>query len=149
MKSVMVKIADLQTNMYVRKTLSEDHFLYLAELLTNGVALPPIKISKQMGVVDGRHRIEAYLLADRTEIEAIILDIDNEADLVAEAYKANVGGSLPPSQGDTEHTIMKLLDLGESKKRVAELLNLPSGMARRYITDVQSKAATGKAQASC
>ena len=139
-----VLLKDLKVNLYVRQVLNQDHVLYLAELLQNGVKLPPIRITQDMVVIDGRHRIEATELNNLTSIEATYIEITGEAELISEAYKANVGGSLPPSSADTEHTVMLLLERSESKKRIGELLDLPAGMARRYISDVQSKMARAK-----
>lgn len=141
-----VALKDLQTNLFVRKALNQEHALYLAELLENGVELPPIKITQDRVVIDGRHRIEACQVALRKEIEAEIVTVRDETDLIVEAYKANVGGPLPPSRDDTEHTVMMLLERGEPKKKIAELLGLPAGMARRYVNDVQSKASRAKLQ---
>jgi len=145
-KTEKVALKDLQTNLFVRKALNQDHALYLAELIENGVKLPPIKITRERVVIDGRHRVEAYDLNKIEEIECEIVDIHDETELIAEAYKANVGGPLPPTPQDTEHTVMMLLERGESKKRIGELLGLPAGMARRYITDVQSRMTRAKMQ---
>ncbi|KKT00843.1 MAG: hypothetical protein UV76_C0007G0051 [Candidatus Nomurabacteria bacterium GW2011_GWA2_43_15] len=134
-----VALKDLKLNLFVRQALNQDHALFLGELLENGVNLPPIRITRKREVIDGRHRIEAYELNNRTEIEAEIVDIETESELIAEAYRANIGGSLPPTTQDTEHTIMLLLERGETMKRIGELLGLPAGMARKYINSVKSK----------
>ena len=39
-------------------------------LIANGVVLNPIVINRQKKVIDGRHRIEAYLAAEIYEVEA-------------------------------------------------------------------------------
>ena len=145
-KTETVALADLQLNLFVRKALNVEHALHLAELLENGVKLPPIKITQDRMVIDGRHRIEAHHVALRKEIEAEVEDVKDETSLIVEAYKANVGGPLPPSRDDTEHTVMMLLEHGEAKKRIAALLGLPAGMACRYVNEVQSKATRAKLQ---
>ena len=143
-KSVRVPIKELKLNLFVRQALDQGHALYLAELVKNGVALPPIEITVDLTVIDGRHRIEAHELNNLAEIDAVVVDVADESELIALAYKANVGGSLPPTQEDTEHTVALLLDRGEAKKHIGEMLGLPAGMARRYINDVQSKVARAK-----
>jgi len=145
-KITKVLLSELQINLFVRKELNQDHVLCLAELIENGVKLPPIKITPDKVLVDGRHRVEGYDLNGIKEIEAEIIAFSSEAELIAEAYKANVGGSLPPSQQDTEHTIMLLTERKESKKRIAELLGLPIGIARRYVDSVLSKMTRAKLQ---
>lgn len=103
----------------------------------------PIEVTDRDGVmnvvVEGRHRKEAYELNNVAEIKVKVLEFDDEAEMIAYAYKANTGGSLPPTPQDTEHTIMLLLEHGETMKRIGELLGLPAGMARKYISSVKSK----------
>ncbi len=143
-KTGKVLIKDLVVNLFVRRALDQDHAIYLAELIEGGITLPPIEVTADLAVVDGRHRIEAYELNGIKEIDVIYVDLENETDLIAAGYRANLGGPLPPSREDTEHTIMLLLDRGATKKSIGELLALPAGMARKYIAEVQSKTARAK-----
>jgi hypothetical protein len=143
-KTESVRISELKLDLFVRKELNQDHVLFLAELLENGVELPPVKITKDRRLIDGRHRKEAYELNNRTHIEAIIDSTEDEVRLISMAYQANLGGSLPPTSQDTEHTIALLLARGETMKRIGELLALPTPMARRFAKDVQSKMAQAK-----
>jgi ParB-like chromosome segregation protein Spo0J len=144
MKTKMVLIKDLHMNLFVRESLNQDHALFLAELIQNKVKLPPIKVTPDLVVIDGRHRIEAHELNDLTQIEVEVLELTDEIRLISEAYKSNIGGSLPPTTQDTEHTVMLLLERRETKKRIGELLNLPAGMARKYVNSVESKIARQK-----
>lgn len=143
-KIVTVRLTELKTNLFVRSALNQDHALLLAELLENGTDLPPIKITCDNVVIDGRHRIEAADLNKLTEIRAEVVEAVDESDVIAMAYQANCGGSLPPTTQDTEHTVKLLLDRGETIKRIAELLALPPGMARKYINEVKSKVTRAK-----
>ncbi|HNW09057.1 MAG TPA: ParB N-terminal domain-containing protein [bacterium] len=136
---VSVLISDLNKNLFVRQELDQNHVLYLAELIEAGVVLNPIEITPDMAVIDGRHRIEAAELNSQVEIKARIVSISDESELVARAYRANVGGALPPTQEDTEHTVLLLLDRGVAKKRIGELLGLPASLARKYVNEVQFK----------
>jgi ParB-like chromosome segregation protein Spo0J len=139
-KGKPVKIEDLKVNLFVRKALNEDRVLELSLLIEHKVELDPIKITSDLFVIDGRHRIEAHKLLNRTEIEALIVNgIKDETDLIVSAYMANVGGALPPTQEDTEHTILSLLKRNVPKKKIGDMLNLPDSLARKYINEVQSK----------
>ena len=138
-RTAMVKIKDLKVNLFVRKELDHDRVLFFALILENGGDLPPIKLTEGLAVIDGRHRLEAYELNDRTEIEAEIVECESEVDLIAIAYKSNTGGALPPTQADTEHTITLLLDRGVAMRRIGEVLGLPAGIARKYVGVVKSK----------
>lgn len=138
-KIVKVRIDHLKKDIYVRVQRDENRVYMFFSLLIDNVALPPIKITKDFQVIDGRHRIEAHEQAERTEIEAEIIEIKNTADFIAEAYRANCGGSLPPSKEDTEHTIRMLLEQGISKKKICELLVLPTELGKKYVETVQSR----------
>ncbi|MCI0542392.1 ParB/RepB/Spo0J family partition protein [bacterium] len=147
--STLKKIAlkDLKTNLFVRKSLDQDHVLYLAELIEGGVQmLTPIKITREYNIIDGRHRAEAYDLCGVTEIECEVINVVGESEVIAAAYKSNIGGSLPPTQADTEHTVRLLLDRNVNKKSIGELLALPSSIARKYINTVQSRMMRAKLQ---
>ena len=83
--------------------------------------------------------MEAY---ERNGIKEVDVEIVNPADMlemIALAYKSNLGGSLPPTMRDTEHTVSLMLEHNASKKLIAEKLMLPLGLARKYIATVQSK----------
>ncbi len=143
----IISITDLQENLFVRKALDQDHVLYLAELIDSGVEMrDPIEVAeiespegKVLTIIDGRHRKHAYELNNVTEIEVEVLEFEDEAEMISYAYQKNVGGAKPPTQADTEHTIDVLIRSGVPKKRIAELLNLPSYLARKYINLVHSK----------
>ncbi|MBS3903160.1 MAG: hypothetical protein KGZ30_02155 [Anaplasmataceae bacterium] len=145
-KTRMMLISDLETNLFVRDSLDQDHALMLAELYEAGIELPPIQVAKGKIVVDGRHRIEARQLALKKDIEVEDIDLVDETEIIAAAYRANVGGSLPPKRQDTEHTICLLLQRGQSQKSIAELLSVPPSLARRYVKEVQSRMSRAKLQ---
>lgn len=141
----VVKLTDIQTNLFVRKALNQDHVLYLAELIENNVEMKDlIEVTEDFQLVEGRHRKEAYELNGVKEVKVKILEFEDDGEMIAYAYKANTGGSLPPSPQDTEHTVMLLLGRGETRKHISELLCLPLEMTRRYVKEVQSKAVRAK-----
>lgn len=144
-RTVTAKLGDIRTNLFVRKELNEDRVFYLAELMAAGVKMKDnILVTPDLELIEGRHRKEAYELNGIAEVEVDIEPVANEVDLIAKAYRANIGGSLPPTQADTEHTVMLLLERGETKKRIGELLGLPASVARRYVNEVQSKTMRAK-----
>lgn len=51
--------------------------------------LPPILISRNKILIDGYHRIQAYKLEERIEIEAEVLDIEDEKGILLEAIRRN------------------------------------------------------------
>ena len=139
-----IQIADLNTNLFVRKELDVEHALYLAELIENGTPMRDlIEVTDTAGhtniIVDGRHRKDAYELAKIKEIEVKVLAFESEIEMIGYAYRANSGGSLPPPRHDTEHTVMLFIDRKESLKNIAQLLGLPIGMTRSYVAAIKAK----------
>ncbi len=134
---VLRVIRELKTTFFVRRSLDEEHALRLAELLENGTELPPILITPTGEVIDGRHRMEAHELTNRKEIRCRIVNVQEVSAIIAMGYKANTGGSLPPKKEDTEHTIELLLLRKVPKRRIAELLELPMGLASKYVNQVE------------
>ncbi len=135
-----VKVKDIKVNTFVRQELNHDHALYLADLIIGGVKMrEKVKLTEEHLIIDGRHRKEAYELADVLEIEVEIYKVDSETDLIAAGFRANTGGSMPPSIADTEHTIALLLERGVSMRAIGELLGLPGNIARKYAGSVKSR----------
>ena len=139
-RSVTRNIKDLQQDFYVRKELNTDWAIQLAEFVESGVEMEPNFITRDGKVIDGRHRMEAHELAKKQEIKCKIVEADSDVELVVFALKCNLGGSLPPSKGDIEHTIQELLNRGVPKKQLAETLSmLPGRLVRKYLNDVESR----------
>ncbi len=139
-RTITVKLHDLKLNLFVRKELDTERALFLSELIEAGVKMADnIKVTKDFVVVDGRHRYEGYDLNKVTEIEVDVVDIDNEVDLISEAYRANIGGSKPPTAEDTDHTVELLLERKQSISAIGKLLALPNSMARKYVSEVKSR----------
>jgi predicted transcriptional regulator len=64
--------------------------------------------------------------------------------MIAYAFKANTGGSKPPTPADIDHTIELLLERGGNQKSIADWLGLPTKMVRKYVDDVRSRLARAK-----
>ena len=139
MKIVKVKIEDIKTDLFVRESLNHDHVINLGELIEAGVTLPPIKLTSDFRLIDGRHRKEAYQILGKVEIDAEIIKVSSEAELISLAYKANTGGALIPTRGDTEHTVTLLIGLNQTARAIADALGLPVELTRKYITSVKLK----------
>ena len=120
-RSVTRNVKDLSFDFFVRKELNADWALQLGDLVEHGVEMDPIYITRENKVIDGRHRMEAHELAKKPEIKCKIVEADNDIELVVFALKQNLGGSLPPSKGDIEHTIQDLLNRGVPKKQLNDV----------------------------
>jgi hypothetical protein len=138
---VTAQISAISKRLFVRVSLDDDRVLFFVELIEAGEELPPLQVTRDMVLIDGRHRLEAYEFCDKADVRVELVDVKDEAELIAMAYVANCGGALPPTTQDTEHTVTLLLDRGVTKKRIGEMLHLPPGLARKFITSVESKVA--------
>lgn len=149
MKTTMIPIVNIYNRFDVRKTLNDDRVLHLAELYTNGVALPPITVlplsanngdAPTYAFLDGRHRAAAHALLDRQQIECVV---DRSSKTLCETYAAalhsNWGGPLPPSRADIESTILRMLEAGVKPGEISKTMGfMPTGALRQYLTNAQS-----------
>ena len=143
----VVNPAELQTNLFVREELNQDHVMALAMLIEAGVEMnAPIEVgylasdpAKKETVVDGRHRKEGYELNSIKKVTVKVLEFEDESEMISYAYKTNAGGSKPPTIADTEHTVALLLQHNEPMKRIGELLGLPASITRKFVNDVKSR----------
>lgn len=111
----------------------------LLDLYQAGTPIDLIIVNPDLEIVDGRHRHMMYQIADVLEIKVLVVDIIDTEQLIAAAYQANLGGSLPPTRQDTEHTIAMLIKRDTTIKRIAEILALPPQMVRGYAKEVKAK----------
>lgn len=118
MKTIDVEISKLKDEFDIRCILNDDHIIYLAELIKAGQSLPPIKITKDFKIVDGRHRKRAYELAEILVVKAVVSDSNGTIDIVKEALSSNMGGALPPLKQDLLRTMTILINKGYSRQRI-------------------------------
>jgi hypothetical protein len=116
----LVAINDLKLDFFVRTNLNEDRVIQMSLMYeSDGIkALPPIKITKDKVVIDGRHRIEALRLFGSKEVP---VEVDNEKDqlkLYQKAIDANLGGSLPPSTADIQANMQAMIKKGMKSSEI-------------------------------
>jgi predicted transcriptional regulator len=138
-KKIVVRVDSLKTNLFVREKLDDDRVQFFLDLFVAGEPIEMIEVNKDREIIDGRHRHMMYQLADVVEIEVLERDITDPEELIATAYQANMGGSLPPTRQDTEHTIGLLVERNATVKRISEILALPPSMVRTYVKEVKAK----------
>lgn len=141
-----ISLGDLQINAFVRAGIDENHVLFLGQLIEGGTELPPILITANNEVIDGRHRIQAHDVLGREIIQAKIVEVNSPEEIIAMAFRANMGGSLPPSPQDIEHTISLLVESKKTAQAISELLSLPQEMVSSYVAEVKARLARKKLQ---
>lgn len=138
-KIVMLPIEQVLVAFYVRKQADEDRVIYFAELYDNGAEIPPIEVTVDNKLVDGRHRLMAQEFLERKEIACEIVESKETALLIQDAFTANLGGSKPPTRYDIEHTARLLLEEGMKPIRIIEFYSghIPKSLARRYVDNAR------------
>ena len=137
------KLNELKETFFVRVGLNPSRVQHFAELLISGVELPPLLVAKDTNdVVDGRHRKTAHEEVGDTIVSCEIQKFESRAEMILEALRRNVGGSLPPERADINHTMEILLADGVSRKeiiaRMSDLVGFPPKLIRLHLDEVQS-----------
>jgi len=103
--------------------------------------LPPITISKNKILIDGYHRLTAYRLEGRKEIEAEIFDSENEDEIFMEAIKANTKHgkqlSIKEKRNLAKILYKKMVSLNGAlktkNKEIAEILSVSEGSISNWL----------------
>ena len=158
-KPEIVKISDIESNTFVRTGIDPDRVQFLGTLVESGVVLEPILLipayelddkgrinliagTSKRNVVNGRHRLRMYdFLLDHDEVKAltIVSGVETEVQLISLAFQSNMGGALPPTQGDISHTVASFLERGVFKKDIPALLGMPEVAVKKFINDVEAQ----------
>ena len=146
---VTLQLNQIQENFMVRVELNRDHVDHLKDLIGAGVVLDPILVSEEdKELIDGRHRKAAYLEMAFKEVECEARNFASDADKIVEALRCNVGGSLPPTHADVNHTMQILLASGATRKTIIEIVSerigFPPKLIARHLDEVQSNMAKAR-----
>jgi len=103
--------------------------------------LPPIKINKNMLLIDGAHRIEAHRREGIAFIKADILDIPDE-EVFREAVKLNVAHGKQLTQSEKKSVGLKLYDEEtDNRKELVDLLSLDESTINRWTENIRGERA--------
>lgn len=134
-KTREVPLSELKTSFFVRKRLNDDWVLQLAALYEAGEPLPPLEITWDNEVIDGRHRKAALELLGRTVVMCHEAGQMEQGKAIVSALKANVGGSLPPTKEDIVHSMIQLLNQGWTQRKILDSMPFPRSVASKYLKD--------------
>lgn len=145
-KGTLIKIKDIEITFFVRTSLNPDHVEYLKGLYDAEESVEPILVEKlpangseiqKYKLIEGRHRIEASKKAGYTSIRAEFGKYKDDTDRILNAVLANIGGALPPTMMDYEHSIELLMNQKMTKKEIVEVFPLPPQLTSRIYKRVQ------------
>lgn len=132
-----VNFAEICITVYVRAQLGEERMRFFADLYTSSGSstVPPIVITTDNKLVDGRHRMAALKYLGETGCVCDIIECKDNFELTIAAMKANVGGSKDLTMADVRQSIMRLLCEGYSQKKITAQLPFPKEMCRKYVKE--------------
>lgn len=133
MTTKTVKLDQICVTTYVRSSASEERITMFMDLYTAADAgpIPPLEITQENKLIDGRHRLMAMLRLEVAEAECVVTQVHDELELVMRAIKANMGGSKELSWNEVLKTIIDLLVAGHSARRIRAGLPFPKSIGKK------------------
>jgi len=137
----------LDYDLYPRASVDSQHVSHLIEALEAGTALPAIVVCKKTKkVVDGFHRIKAYLrvYGDNAEIDVRFKVYKGEKDLFVDAVRFNAAHGQALHRCDRVRCgqIAKRMRIGVDQ--IAEVLNIAIDQYRQLLKERSAKSASTK-----
>lgn len=132
-----VNFAEICITVYVRTQLTEERMRFFADLYTSSASstIPPIVVTSDNKLVDGRHRMAALKFLGEDGCVCDIVDCKDNFDLTIAAMKANVGGSKELTVADIRQSIMRLLEEGNSQRKIIAQLPFPKECSRKWTKE--------------
>ena len=139
-EAISLPLDQIKNKFDVRVALDQDRVIQFAGLYEGGIELPPIEVVRladdEYAFIDGRHRAAARQYLNLTNVMAVVRNgnlKDNPGALFALALQANWGGAQPPTRNDIQHTVLRMLEAGVSRKDIESVLSfIPRGSLRSY-----------------
>lgn len=133
--TVIVALADIKQSFSVRLSLDSERVALFESLYRTGADLPPLLLTTENELLDGRHRKAALENLGRSEALCTRRTVTSTADAIMIAFTANLGGALPPSQGDMQKVVRLLIAEKLSMRSIVDLMaERANAMPRRYIS---------------
>jgi hypothetical protein len=133
------KIADLlfDYNLYPRKEIDQKKVRDYAKAMKTGANFPPIRVGsfeENKIVIDGFHRAHARILLKIDYIECLILPFQSEAELFAEAVRANSSHGKPFTEIEVKANIRRLRRYNFDPKDIVNIIHVPASEIRSEST---------------
>jgi len=133
------KIANLlfDWNLYPRKEIDKRKVKDYANALKTGANFPPINVGSFEGnkiVVDGFHRAHSRIQLKIDYIECRILAFQSEAELFAEAVRANSSHGKPFTDIEVKANIRRLQRYNFNVKDIVSIVHIPASGIRSEST---------------
>ena len=133
-------------DVYPRESIDSTHVGHIVDAIESGAALPPVVAdAKSKRIVDGFHRCRGYrrLFGDDYEVDALLIEYADEAELFADAMRRNSahGNNITPH--DRTRCILIGERLGLDDDAIADALHMTvDRLANIRVTRIGKRRAT-------
>lgn len=127
--------SSIRVTTYVRDSEDQDRVNQLVEFLRGGGKTPPIWITDDFQIIDGRTRLAAHELAHK-KIEWVKKGELSREEIIFMGLQENVGGSKPPTEADIKHNIRKLLEEKTSRPVIIDRMQAIFCWQRKAIVEI-------------
>lgn len=120
---------------YDAESLDATNISRFKEAIRSGKVLPPIIADKKSyRIIDGFHRVRAYLsvYGDGAEAEVEFINYKNDTEMFMDAAKRNNEHGLPLSPKDKVHVILKARRLRVPIAKIGEILGMTKERIKEY-----------------
>lgn len=130
-------LKQLREAFYVRQSLDEERIEYFVSLFRAKAELPPIEITHDFAIIDGRHRYAAAKHLGLKSIKATVVREKDPIKLISRAFNANVGGPLQPTREDLMLAIGQMIKEKATRERILTGFNMPKEMVAAVYHSVR------------
>jgi len=141
-------LSEIEDTVFVRVNLDEERVSFFMRLYEAGASVPPLEITEDKQMIEGRHRKAALVRMGLSEAACNVYRKMGREELTLRALAANFGGSQPPTQADINYTIKQLLEGGMTRlgaiRNVKDATGLPINLVKRTVDVILLRIKTEK-----
>ena len=125
------------------EVIDDDTVLVYAEAVNQGEQMPPIVVfrkprHKTFTIIDGNHRHQAHLLADKDHVSAYVLENPTDAQVSALTYEANTKHGKPTTLAERIIQGQWLVAEGASVAEASRMLKVPAAKLQHELGKAKS-----------
>ena len=132
-----MKISDIKINdeIYPRESFDTETVKRYREAMAAGAKFPPLVITSDNHLLDGRHRLEAYKLVGKTEVE---VKIENPDDPATRAVELNLQHGKPLSRFEMRELARKWYGT-RPVTNIADILGVTRQTVQNWVSDLAAE----------
>lgn len=136
-QTVDIEDVDFDQDVYPRFEVDEDAVKRYRQVLDE---LPPITLAADLRLIDGYHRLRAHRVEGQSEIDAEVLDIDDDAKVFGEAARRNSTHGQQLTTDEKADVARQLYQMnGHTQAEVADIVSMSSGWVSNKTRDIREQ----------